>query len=339
MQQISAIIPARDEEENIEGVVRSVAAQAEIAEIIVVDDQSRDGTAAILSRLAAEVRGLRVLQAGQLPAGWVGKNHALWLGVQAAKQDWLLFTDADTRHLAGATQRALEDAQRYGAALVSYSPEQIMESAAERALVPFVYCRMARKFDFAAVNDTSKPDAAANGQFILVRREAYEKAGGHRAIAGVVLEDVALARRVKEAGFRLHFASGEGIARTRMYRSFGAMWQGWTKNLYLLLGGTLAKSAREIMATFPWAFVILILAAIFHRGGWGEWLLTAGAAALVAGHSWYARELSANRYSARFIVYYGVAAPLYAAAVAASSWKYQRGKVLWKGREYPASES
>jgi cellulose synthase/poly-beta-1,6-N-acetylglucosamine synthase-like glycosyltransferase len=338
MQQISAIVPARDEEENIEAAVRSLAAQPEIAEIIVVDDQSRDRTPEILSRLATDIPRLKVLQAGELPHGWVGKNHALWVGAQAARCDRMLFTDADTVLLPDAAHRAMENAQRYDAALVSYSPEQITQTALERALIPFIYCRLAREFSFAAVNDPALPDAAANGQFILIRRDAYEKAGGHGAIARTVLEDVALARRVKQAGFGLHFAPGEGIARTRMYRSFGAMWQGWTKNLYALLGGTLANATRELAVTFPWLFVILLVAAIFERGRVGGWFLATAVVALALGHMWYARELSANRYSARFIIHYGLAVCLYAAVVVASTWKHRRGKITWKGREYPASE-
>lgn len=338
MQQISTIVPARDEEENIEAVVRSLAAQPEIAEILVIDDQSTDRTSEVLMRLAADIPRLRIMQSGELPSGWVGKNHALWMGAQAARCDWMLFTDADTVLLPDAAHRAVEDAQRYDVALVSYSPEQLTQGVYECALIPFIYCRLARKFSFAAVNDASLPDAAANGQFILIRRDAYQKAGGHLAVAGTVLEDVALARRVKQAGFRLHFAPGKGIARTRMYRSFSAMWQGWTKNLYALLGGTLTNAARELAVTFPWLFVILLLAALFNRGRAEEWFLAASAVALGVDHVWYARELHTNRYSARFIIYYGLAVCMYAAVITASAWKYRRGKIRWKGREYPASE-
>ncbi|HKF52473.1 MAG TPA: glycosyltransferase family A protein, partial [Candidatus Acidoferrales bacterium] len=244
--RISAIVPARNEEDNIESAVRSLAAQPEIAELIIVDDQSTDRTPKILAQLATEIPRLQIIRSTELPAGWVGKNHALWLGARAASSEWLLFIDADTVLLSIAAHHALEDAQRYDAALVSYSPEQLTQTLLERALIPFIYCRLARKFNFDRVNDPLSPDAAANGQFILVRRDAYEKIGGHRAVAREVLEDVALARLFKQAGFHLHFAPGDGIARTRMYRSFGAMWQGWTKNLYALLGATFANAAREI---------------------------------------------------------------------------------------------
>ncbi|HEV2222099.1 MAG TPA: glycosyltransferase, partial [Candidatus Acidoferrales bacterium] len=186
--------------------------------------------------------------------------------------------------------------------------------------------------------DSLLPDAAANGQFLLIRRDAYEKIGGHRAVADAVLEDVALARRVKQAGFRLHFASGQGIARTRMYRSFVAMWQGWVKNLYLLLGGTRSSALKEILFVFPWPTIIFLAAGITLHGAAGLWLVALGVVWLGGCHAAYARALQRNRYSARFIIYYVPGVCLYAAVVAASGWKYWRGKVLWKGREYPVGK-
>ncbi len=334
MPQISAIIPARNEEDNIEASVVSLAAQLEIAEIIVVNDQSTDRTGEILAHLSKTVPQLIVLESVALPVGWIGKNHAVWIGAQAAKCEWLFFTDADTVHLADSAHQALEDARAYDAALVSYSPEQIAQSFGERALIPFIYCRLSRKFDFARVNDPSMSDAAANGQFLLIRRDAYEKVGGHRAVADAVLEDVALARRVKQAGFLLHFASGQGIARTRMYRTFGAMWQGWTKNLYLLLGGTRSGALKEILFAFPWPAIVFIVAGIIVQARAGLWFVVLGILWLVACHAAYARALQRNRYSARFIIYYVPGVCLYAATVAASCGKHRRGKITWKGREY-----
>src|SRR5580700_7596055 len=246
---VSAIIPARNEEASIARAVESVAAQPEIGEVIVVDDQSTDGTGAILAELASRIPKLKILNTGDvLPPGWAGKNYAFSIGAAAAaaRGDWLLFTDADTYHLHGSTRRALCDAAEHDAVLVSYSPEQEMGSFWERALIPFVYCRLANKFSFARVNDPARPDAAANGQFLLLLREVYEKLGGHTAIAGQILEDVALARRVKGAGYGIYFTAPIGTVRTRMYRSFGAMWQGWTKNLYPLMGGKPTSVLVEI---------------------------------------------------------------------------------------------
>ena len=178
-----------------------MAAQPEVGEVIVVDDGSTDGTAAILKDLASRLPKLSVLPAGELPAGWVGKNHAAAVGAAAAKGDWLLFTDADTFHLPGAMRRALTDAVEHDAALVSYSPEQEMETWWERALILQIYWMLSSRYTFEKVNDPALPDAAANGQFILVRRNVYESVGGHIAIAKEMLEDrgasaVGEARRV-----------------------------------------------------------------------------------------------------------------------------------------------
>ena len=335
MPQISAIIPARNEEATIEAAVRSLAPQADVAEIIVVNDHSTDRTGKILERLKREISKLKILSAIELPDGWVGKNNAVWIGARTAKCEWLMFTDADTAHYADSARRALTDAATSGAALVSYSPEQVTESFAEKALIPFIYCRLARKFDYARVNDPNSPDAAANGQFLLIRRDAYDAIGGHRAIASEVLEDVALARRAKRAGFTLHFASGDGIARTRMYRSFGAMWRGWTKNLYPLLGGDMEDVAWEIVIAFPWIGVLLILAGIFLRGKVGFVFLALGMIELAVRHAFYGRQLKLNRYPVKLIVYYAPACFLYAAAVLASTWNYRRGRVNWSGRTYP----
>ncbi len=143
---VSAIIPARNEERTIAEAVISVAEQPEIREVVVVNDQSSDGTGEILRRLAAGQPRLRVCEAGPLPAGWVGKNHAASLGAQKAACDWLLFTDADALHLPGSTGRALAEANSRGADLVSYSPGQEMHTWWERALIPFVFCRLSLAF-------------------------------------------------------------------------------------------------------------------------------------------------------------------------------------------------
>src|SRR5712672_1753283 len=220
---VSAIVPVRNEEATIAAAVESLAAQPEIGEIFAVNDQSSDGTAGVLEKLSSRFGKLRVLQTTELPTGWVGKNYAVSLGAAKASGDWLLFTDADGVHLPGSTGRALADAASSGAGLVSYSPEQETRTWWERALIPFIYTRLAQKFSYDAVNDPESPAAAASGQYLLIRRQDYQRIGGHAAVAGEVLEDVALARLAKQAGIRLHFASGVGIIRVRMYRTFRAM--------------------------------------------------------------------------------------------------------------------
>ncbi|MGB8523790.1 MAG: glycosyltransferase, partial [Candidatus Acidiferrales bacterium] len=309
--------------------------------VIVVDDQSTDGTGAVLAELASRIPKLQILNAGDvLPPGWAGKSYAASIGAAAAKGDWLLFTDADTFHLHGSTRRALSDAVVRDAVLVSYSPEQEMGGFWERALIPFVYCRLANKFSFAKVNDPARLDAAANGQFLMLLRDVYEKLGGHTAIAGQILEDVALARRVKCAGYGIYFTAPIGAVRTRMYRSFGAMWQGWTKNLYPLMGGKPTAALVEISDVFPWA-EISFLGFLWIYSAWKHvapgWFIPGLVLATFLGRMFrYGIDLYRNLYPVSFIKYYVPGTFLYCAALIASWWKNTHGAVHWKGREYPA---
>ena len=331
---ISAIIPARNEEASIARAVESVAAQPEIGEVIVVNDQSSDNTAQILRSLAGRITKLRVFETGELPAGWVGKTNAVALGAAHASGEWLLFTDADTFHLHGAAAHALADAERHKAVLVSYSPEQETHSFWERTLIPFVFWRLAARFSFERVNDPALPDAAANGQYLFVRRDAYDAVGGHAAVAGEVLEDVAFARLVKRSARRIYFAAPRGVVRTRMYRDFGAMWEGWTKNLYPLMGGTPGSLLRELAAVLPWA-VALSVAAVYFAGmtSLGA-LLVAAICGLALSYAIYGIVLRRNLLPVASIQYYTAGVGLYSAALIASWWKNFRGAVRWKGRTY-----
>jgi glycosyltransferase involved in cell wall biosynthesis len=348
-ERITAIVPARDEEATIEICVRSLAKQAEIAEIFVVNDGSTDRTAEIVRGLMVELKNLKLLDATQIPVGWLGKNHALWEGAKRATSHiseradlgrssaaplrdepawrWLLFTDADAELLDGATARALRIATETGMALVSFSPEQVTGAWYERALIPFVYSRLAKHFSYEAVRDANSEVAAANGQFLMVRSDVYDEIGGHKGVAGDVLEDVALAKKVKAAGHRIWFGSGAGVVRVRMYRSFGAMWEGWRKNLYLLVGGTPDAVYRELFSVVPWIpFALLLL------GLKAPIALVAGAGLLLARHAVYASTLLRNQFRGSYILYYIPAVALYASVLWASYRAHAHGVVEWKGR-------
>jgi len=336
---VSAIIPARNEEAAIARAVESVSAQAEVDEIIVVNDQSTDGTAEILSRLRVTIPKLKTLNVERLPPGWVGKNYAVSLGAAAAQGDWLLFTDADTYHWLGSTRRALGDAVDHNVALVSYSPEQELGSFWEHALIPLVYSRLAIQYPFNRVNNPELPDAAANGQFLMILRDVYEKVGGHAAIAGQVLEDVALAKRVKSAGYAIYFTAPMVTVQTRMYRSFSAMWQGWTKNLYPLMGGAPGTIIREVFAVFPFGLLFLTVFLwlfLVRPHKMPVWMfLTIAAAGYVLVSLRHDFSLYRNPNLLSVIKYRVPGACLYTAALISSWWKNTRGRVLWKGRVYP----
>jgi glycosyltransferase involved in cell wall biosynthesis len=327
---ISAILPVRNEEANVERAVASLAAQPEISEILVINDGSTDGTAQILQRLSGTEPKLKVLDAGTLPPGWVGKNHAVSVGAQHADHPWLLFTDADAAHLPGSAAQALADAAANGASMVSYSPGQEMQTWWERALIPFIFCRLAQLYSYAAVNDPESPAAAANGQYLLIRREAYDAIGGHAAVSGDVLEDVALARRLKAAGIKLFFTSGAEIARVRMYSSFRAMWEGWTKNLIPLLRTPGQSVSKELFSVIPWIPFLCFLGIPRHIG-----FGVLGIFLLAGRHASYLAQLRRNRFPSSSVIYYLPGVFLYAGVLLYSDWRYARGKVAWKGREYP----
>ena len=247
---LSVIIPARNEEDCVGECLRSLVAQEEDGwrlgsewEIIVVNDASTDRT----REIAAGFAGVTVMDAPRLEKGWTGKANACWAGAQRARGKWLLFTDADTVHgpaeaAMGVTgtpntlRLAMIEAERHGAGMLSYSPRQIVRGLAQRALMPLIFSDLAVTYSPAKVNDPARLVAAANGQFLLVRRDVYDRIGGHAAVKGSILEDVELASLVKRRKLGLRFRYAPEAVAARMYRSFGAMAEGWTKNLALLFG-------------------------------------------------------------------------------------------------------
>ena len=166
---ISVIVPARNEESCLGACLESLTSQAGVSfEIIVVDDHSTDRT----REIASSFPGVRVLQARPLPPGWTGKNNAVTTGALAALGEWLLFTDADTVHLPGSLTRSLEEARKNSAALLSYSPEQVVKGFLEKAVMPVIFAELGSYYRPSEVSDPRSPAAAANGQYLLITREA-----------------------------------------------------------------------------------------------------------------------------------------------------------------------
>jgi glycosyltransferase involved in cell wall biosynthesis len=229
--EVSIIIPARNEEVSLGDCLQSLTTQTGVTfEIIVVDDGSSDRT----RQIAKSFAGVRLISAGPLPVGWTGKNNAVVAGTRVASGRWFLFTDADTVHQLGSLAGALAEAEENKAEMLSYSPEQIAVTFWEMAVLPVVFAELARQYPPRKVSDPAYPIAAANGQYILIRRDTYDAVGGHTAIADNLLEDVALARAVKGAGRKIRFRFAADAVRTRMYRGFRQVREGWTKNLALL---------------------------------------------------------------------------------------------------------
>src|SRR5438874_208214 len=212
--EVSIIVPARNEEPCLRACLESLLAQGGVSsEIIVVNDASTDRT----GEIAHSFSGVKVIDPGPLPMGWTGKNHALTTGAQQARGEWLLFTDADTIHRPGSLARSLAEAKQQGAALLSYSPEQEVHGFWQKAVMPVIFAELAGVYPPAKVSDPASPIAAANGQYLMISREAYDAVGGHTRIAGDLLEDVGLARLVKSSGRKIFFRCGGDAVRTRMY--------------------------------------------------------------------------------------------------------------------------
>jgi glycosyltransferase involved in cell wall biosynthesis len=345
---VSAIVPARNEEACLHTCLDSLLAQNAVnVEVIVVDDHSTDHTHEIASSMMSKMMSktisnsgpqtsarvsLRLIEAGPLPPGWTGKNNAVTAGSAVARGDWLLFTDADTIHLPGSLKRAIDEARRRDAALLSYSPGQIVETFFEKAVMPVIFAELAASFRPSQVSDPKSSAAAANGQYILITREAYDAVGGHAAIAGELLEDVALARAVKRSGRKIFFRYAADAVRTRMYRTFAQLREGWIKNLALLFPAPARLAALRaiefilIVATF----VISISAAL--RGHWRAAAVPATLAVILYA-LFLARIRRAHfRWDANLLALLGL--PLFAYLLLRSKSAHANGSVCWKGRTY-----
>jgi glycosyltransferase involved in cell wall biosynthesis len=273
--RLSVVVPARNEEAVLGECLRSLVEQSEAGfelgvewELIVVDDDSTDATREIAREV--ERKGVVAIEAPALDqserGGFTGKTNACWAGAQCALShgdgEWFLFTDADTVHEPGDLSRALHEAKKYGAALLSYSPRQIVTGFWQRAVMPLVFSELASVYPPKQVSDAGSRLAAANGQFLLVEREAYFAAGGHRVVGQEILEDVALARKIKRARHGIRFRYAPDALAARMYRTLPEMIEGWTKNLALLFPGALGLAvwrALDLLLFFGLPVVALAL--------------------------------------------------------------------------------
>ena len=326
--EVSVIVPARNEEANLADCLQSLVGQSGSSyEIIVVDDHSTDSTVEI-----AKAFPVNVITADMLPEGWSGKCNACWSGAQVAKGKWLLFIDADTRHSCDSIAQGLREAEAVGAAMLSYSPKQEVHSLAERALMPVIFAELATTYRPKEVSDPNSPAAAANGQYLLIRRDAYDAVGGHAAVAQAILEDVELAKRLKQAGYKLQFRQSDAVS-TRMYRSFAQMWEGWTKNLALLFPnprGLALRRAIEFCLIIASALA-MVNAVIVERDPMDVAL---NAAFLLAMLYFFFRRIRRAHFDwlSNIVAAFGL--PLFAILLLNSYISHSKGSVRWKGRTY-----
>jgi glycosyltransferase involved in cell wall biosynthesis len=348
---LSVMIPARNEEDCLGECVRSLVDQQEEGwrlgiewEILVVNDASTDRT----REIAAGFPGVTVMDAPKLEKGWTGKANACWAGAQRARGKWLLFTDADTVHEPGRLRLAIIEAERHEAGMLSYSPRQIVRGLAQRALMPLVFADLAATYTPAKVSDPASRVAAANGQFLLVRRDVYDKIGGHAAVKGAVLEDVELASLVKRQKLGLRFRYAPEAVSARMYRSFGAMVEGWTKNLALLFGNPPMLAGIKLLQLGVLVGVPALIGFLWwlrtvhpgtNTGVLGTPMATAALALVWVRALWglYGRVAKSN-FPFRDCVLAPLGIPLYAWLLWRSWFRVTVVKqVVWKGREVKTS--
>lgn len=335
---LSIVVPARDEERSVERCVRSLLAQEWVDfEVIVIDDRSTDATPQILERLAREDSRLRVVRGNPLPPGWVGKPWALAQGERLARGSWLLFTDADSVHEPRGAASMLWLATRAGVDAASIATHQELGTFWERAVLPSILGMILFVGGpLGAINDPAKPlHALANGQYILVSREAYDALGGHAALRSEIVEDVAFARRLKEDGrFRYLLVGGGRIASVRMYRSLGEIWAGFTKNVYMGANGDLRALALGMafmlaISVAPPALAWRALAKKRYAEALEAFACTAS---IVATASWGMRRAAFPRRLA-FLQPLGTA--VFAAIIGNSTFRVLSGRgVAWRGRMY-----
>ncbi len=251
---ISIIVPARNEERNLPRLLPTLLSQRyPNYEVIVVDDQSTDATPYILGEYAAQDSRLRVVHGAELPRneGWLGKPHAMYQGANAARGEWLLFTDADTSHNPIALSSSVAYALRHNLDMLTILPEAELGSPSEKLLMPVAFMGIATFYPPNKVNDPASKVAIANGQYMLIRRDVYDAVGGAERVKGKIAEDLEFGKAVKFDGYRLHLADGRHLMTVRMYTNFQELWEGWSKNVVL--------SFRENPATGLFGVVGIVL--------------------------------------------------------------------------------
>jgi len=355
-ERITAIVPARDEEASIEACVRSLARQAEIAEIFVVDDHSADRTAEIVRGLMAEFKNLRLLEATEIPAGWLGKNHALWEGAKRAASRvsnlaelgrssaaplledrasrWLLFTDADVHFRPDVLPRALAYAEAESADHLVLLPRMIMHSPGEKMMIAFFQTLFVFGHRPWKVADPKTKDHMGVGAFNLIRRRVYDALGTYQALRFEVLDDMKLGKIVKNAGYAQRNVFGADLISLRWAKGAMGMVDNLTKNFFAIMS---FQWWRALLSAFALAFLNLMpFLGIWLAHGWARLPYAVALASMFAiyvGMSWK------SDVPAYYFALHPISTLLFVYTMLRSmGLTLARGGIVWRGTFYPLEE-
>jgi chlorobactene glucosyltransferase len=342
---VTVVIPMRNEAGNVERCLQSVFEQDYSAlQVVVIDDNSTDATPAILARLAAAEPRLSVVQGAPLESGWTGKNFALAQAAPYLEGEWLLFLDADTWLEPAAIGVAVAHAEERRLGLLSLVPRQHLLGFWERVIQPMVLLVIALALPMSAIEDPRRRQVAyANGQFLLARRSAYEKAGGHAAQRTAVVEDTAIARAIKQAGCSVQLADGRDLLHIRMYRNLREVWEGWSKNSFLSLerrlrNVVLLMLAIGVVTLLPPAIAFVAASRVVTPSGLDAAAALTGAVASLQILLVFMLGWRCNRETgvpARYTLIFPLGALTFNVLVCYSAYRVLSGRgVAWKGRVY-----
>lgn len=333
--RVSVLVPARNEENNIEACVRSLLKQDyPDYEVLVLDDHSTDRTGAILERLAGEFSHLRVLKGAPLPPGWFGKHWACHQLAQAAQGELLLFTDADTRHAPAMLRHAVSAQMAEDADLLTAFPYEETRTWGEKLIIPvmgfgifsFLPVALAQKLGWRGLSVTI-------GQFMLFRRSAFEAIGGFAAVRDHAVDDVALGRRILEQGFRWRLLDATDEVHCRMYHNFREAVDGFTKNVFAFF------DYHVLLYVLAWMWVtvcfleppLALLGSALHLPLTDFPPVLAQVAVVETLFLWVIAAMR-FRFPPVVILFYPVSIALFVGIAVRSFVFTLRGQAVWKGR-------
>jgi glycosyltransferase involved in cell wall biosynthesis len=333
---LTVIVPARDEADAIETCLRSLlASDLPNLRVIAVNDRSTDATGEIMDRIAAESADrLHVVHVTDLPSGWLGKTHAMWLAGKQANTDWLLFTDGDVIFRADALRRALAHAIAIEADHFVLFPTVILQSVGERMMIGFFQVMSLMAHRAWKVADPNTRDHAGVGAFNLVRREVYEKVGGFGVMPMKIVEDLHFGSIIKWAGFKQRLGYGVGLVRLRWAVGVRGMLRNIEKSIFAIFRLNIVLSLAAAVMTL--ILNVLPFIAVFLAPGWTK----AGfAVALLTIFAMYVGMSSKSKVSPLYVFTHPISSVLVAGTIAWAAISAQvRGGVVWRGTKYSLAE-